>query len=91
MVHQSWGRFYSDTKTSNPIISFLAVERDVIFRQLTSIFAKSNVVSDENSTYLYLQLDLGKSENLSNIDKVELGSAVTSALANLKVKEELKM
>ena len=91
MVHQSWGHFYSDTKTSNPIISFLAVERDVIFRQLTSIFAKSNVVSDENSTYLYLQLDLGKSENLSDIDKVELGSAVTSALANLKVKEELKM
>ena len=78
-------------QTSKPIIPFLAVELDVTLRQLTSSVAKSKVVSDVNTPYLLLQLDLGKNENLSNIDKVELGSAVTSALANLKVKEEVKL
>ena len=77
-------------QTSKPIIPFLAVELDVTLRQLTSLVAKSKVVSDANTPYLLLQLDLGKNENLSNIDKVELGSAVTSALAKLKVKEEVK-
>ena len=38
-----------------------------------------------------MQLDLGKNENLSDIDKVELRSAVMSALPNLKGKEEVKL
>ena len=73
------------------MILFLAVEFDVTLRQLTCLVEKSKVVSDANTPYLLLQLDLGKIENLSDIDKVELGSAVTSALANLKVKEEVKL
>ena len=78
-------------QTSKQMILFLAVEFDVTLRQLTCLVEKSKVVSDANTPYLLLQLDLGKIENLSDIDKVELGSAVTSALANLKVKEEVKL
>ena len=72
------------------MITFLAVELDVTLPQLTSVVAKSKLVSDANTPCLFLQLDLGKNENLSDIDKVELGSTVTSALANLKVKEVAK-
>ena len=42
-------------------------------------------------TPMLLQLDLGKNENPYDIDKVELGSTVMFALANLKVKEEVKL
>ena len=73
------------------MIPFLAVELDVTLRQLTSLVVKNEVVSDANTPYLLLKLDLGKKENLCNIDNVELGSAVTSALTNLKVKEEVKL
>ena len=73
------------------MIPFLAVELDIKFRQLTSLVVKNEVVSDANTPYLLLKLDLGKKENLCNIDNVELGSAVTSALTNLKVKEEVKL
>ena len=38
-----------------------------------------------------LNLIILKNENLCDIDKVELGSAVTFALANLKVKEKVKL
>ena len=37
-----------------------------------------------------LNLIILKNENLCDIDKVELGSAVMFALANLKVKEKVK-
>ena len=73
------------------MIPFLAVELDIKFRQLTSLVVKNEVVSDANTPYLLLKLDLGKKENLCNIDNVELGSPVTSALTNLKVKEEVKL
>lgn len=73
------------------MIPFLAVELDVTLRNLTSLVAKRKVFSDANSLYLLLQLDLGKNENLYNIDKVQLGSAVTFALANLKFKKEIKL
>ena len=74
------------------MIPFLAVELDVTLRQLTSLVAKNEVASDASTPYLLLQLHLGKKESLSGIDKVELGSLVTtSALANLKVKEEVKV
>ena len=73
------------------MIPILAVERDVTIRQLTSLFVKNEVVFDANTLYLLLKLDLGKKENLCNIDNVELGSAVISALTNLKVKEEVKL
>ena len=73
------------------MIPFLAIELDVTLRQLTYFVAKSKVVSDSNTPYLLLQPDLGKNENLSDIDKAEFGSAVTSALAKLKVKEEIKL
>ena len=55
------------------------------------LVVKSKVISDANNSYLLLQHDLKKNENLSDIDKVELGSAVTSAWANLKVQEEVKL
>ena len=67
-------------QTSKPMIPFLAVEPDVTPRQLTSLVVKNEVVSDANIPYLLLKLDLGKKENLCNIDNVELHSAVTSAL-----------
>ena len=73
------------------MIPILAVERDVTIRQLTSLFVKNEVVFDANTLYLLLKLDLGKKENLCNIDNVELGSAVISALTNLKVKEEITL
>ena len=73
------------------MIPFLAVELDVTLRQLTSLVVKNEVDSDANTPYLLLKLDLGKKENLCNIDNVELGSAVTSALTNLKVREEVKL
>ena len=73
------------------MIPFLAVELDVTLRQLTSLVVKNEVVSDANTPYLLLKLDLGKKENLCNIDDVELGSAVISALTNLKVKEEITL
>ena len=73
------------------MILFLADELDVTLRQLTSLVVKNEVVSDANSPYLLLKLDLGKKENLCNIDNVELGSAITSALTNLKVKQEVKL
>ena len=73
------------------MIPFLAVELDVTLRQLTSLVVKKEVVSDANTLYLLLKLNLGKKENPYNIDNVELGSAVTSALTNFKVKEEVKL
>ena len=73
------------------MIPFLAVALDVTLRQLTSLVVKKEVVSDASTPYLLLKLDLGKKKNLCNIDNVELGSAVTSALTNLKVKEEVKL
>ena len=73
------------------MIPFLALELYVTLRQLTSLDVKNKVVSDSNVPYLLLKLDLRKKENLCNIDNVELGSAVTSALTNLKVKEEVKL
>ena len=74
------------------MIPFLAVELDVRLRQLISLDGKSKVFfSDANTPGLLLQLDLGKNENLFDIDKVELGSAVTSALESLKVNEEVKL
>ena len=73
------------------MIPFLAVEFEVTLRQLTSLVVKNKVVSDANNPYLLLKLDLGKKENLYNIDDVERGSAVTSALTNLKVKGEVKL
>ena len=73
------------------MIPFLAVELDVTLRQLTSLVVKNEVFFDANTPYLLLKLDLGKKENLCNIDNVELGSAVISALTNLKVKEEVKL
>ena len=73
------------------MIPFLAVELDVTLRQLTSLVVKSEVVSDASTPYLFLKLDLGKKKNLCNIDNVELGPAVTSALTNLKVKEEVNL
>ena len=73
------------------MIPILAAELDVTLRQLTSLVAKSEVISDACSPYLLFQLDLGKNENLSDISKVELGSAATSALANLKIKDEIKL
>ena len=72
------------------MIPFLAVELDLTRRQLTSLVVKSEVVSDANTPYLLLKLNLEKKGNLCNIDNIELGSAVTSALTNLKVKEEVK-
>ena len=77
-------------QTSKPMIPFLAVELDVTRRQL-SLVVKNEVVSDANTPCLLLKLDLEKKGNLWNIDNVELGSAVTSALTNLKVKEEVKL
>ena len=62
------------------MVPFLAVEFDVMLRQLTSLVVKDKVVSDANTPHLLLKLDLGKKENLCNIDNVELGSAVASAL-----------
>ena len=73
------------------MIPFLAVELDVTLRKLTSLVAKRKVVSDANTLYLLLQLDLGKNQNLYNIDKVYLGSTVTFALANLKFKKEIRL
>ena len=73
------------------MIPFLAVELDVTLRQLTSLVVKKEVVSDANTLYLLLKLNLGKKENPYNIDNVELGSAVASALTNFKVKEEVKL
>ena len=70
---------------------FLAVELDVTLRQLASLVANSKVVSDTSTPYLLLLLYLGKNENLSDVDKIELGSAVMSALANLKVQEEVTL
>ena len=72
------------------MIPFLAVELDVMLKQLTSLVVKNRVVSNANTPCLLLKLDLRKKENLCNIDNVELGSAVTSALTNLKVREEVK-
>ena len=72
------------------MIPFLAVELDVTLKQLTSLVVKNKVVSNANTPCLLLKLDLRKKENLCNIDNIELGSAVTSALTNLKVKEEVK-
>ena len=77
-------------QTSKPMIPFLAVELDVTRIQL-SLVVKNEVVSDANTPCLLLKLDLEKKGNLWNIDNVELGSAVTSALTNLKVKEEVKL
>ena len=71
------------------MIPSFAVDLHIIFRQLTSLVAKNKIVPDASTTYLLLQLDLGKNENLSDIDKVEFGSTVTFSLANLKVKEEI--
>ena len=62
------------------MIPFLSVELDVTLRQLTSSVVKNEVVSDANTPDLLLKLDLEKKESLCNIDNVELGSAVTSAL-----------
>ena len=73
------------------MIPFLAVELDVTLRQLTSLVVKNEVFFNANTPYLLLKLDLGKKENLCNICNVELGSAVISALTNLKVKEEVKL
>ena len=78
-------------QTSKPMVPFLADELDVTLRQLTSLVVKNEVVSDANNPYLLLKLDSGKKENLCNIDNVELGSAITSALTNLKVKQEVKL
>ena len=74
--------FLLQFQTSKPMIPFFAVDLDIILRQLTPLVAKSKVAPDANTSYLPLQLDLGKNENLSNIDKVEFGSTVTSYLAN---------
>ena len=76
---------------SKSMIPFLAVELDVTLRPLTSLVVKHEAVSNANTPYLLLKLDLGKKENLCNIDHVELGAAVTSALTNLKVKEQVKL
>ena len=73
------------------MIPFLAVELDVTLRQLTSLVVKNEVVSDASTPYLLLKFHLGKKKNLCNIDNVELGYAVTSALTNLKVKEEVNL
>ena len=78
-------------QTSKPMIPFLAVELDVTLRQLTSLVVKNEVVSDASTPYLLLKFDFGKKKNLCNIDNVELGSAVTSTLTNLKVKEEVNL
>ena len=64
------------------MIPFLSVELDVTLRQLTSSVVKNEVVSDANTPDLLLKLDLEKKESLCNIDNVELGSAVTSALTS---------
>ena len=64
------------------MIPFLSVELDVTLRQLTSSVVKNKVVSDANTPDLLLKLDLEKKESLCNIDNVELGSAVTSALTS---------
>ena len=58
------------------MIPFLAVELDITLRQLTSLVVKNEIVSDANTPYLLLKLDLGKKEDLCNIDNVELGSVV---------------
>ena len=71
-------------QASKPVVHFFAVEFDVALRQLTSLVAKCKIVSEANTLFLPVQLDLGKNENFSDIDMVELGSAVMSALANLK-------
>ena len=76
---------------SKSMIPFLAVKLDVMLRPLTSLVVKHEAVSNGNTPYLLLKLDLGKKENLCNIDHVELGAAVTSALTNLKVKEQVKL
>ena len=73
------------------MIPFLAVELDVTLRQLTSLVVKNEVVSDASTPYLLLKFDFGKKKNFCNIDNVELGSAVTSTLTNLKVKEEVNL
>ena len=83
--------FLLQFQASKPMIPFLADELDVTLRQLTSLVVKNEVVSDANNPYLLLKLDSGKKENLCNIDNVELGSAITSALTNLKVKQEVKL
>ena len=64
------------------MIPFLSVELDATLRQLTSSVVKNEVVSDANTPDLLLKLDLEKKESLCNIDNVELGSAVTSALTS---------
>ena len=42
--------------TSKPMIPFIAVESDVTFRQLTSLVAKSKVVSDANTPICFCNL-----------------------------------
>ena len=38
-----------------------------------------------------MKLDLGKKENLLPVNNIEIGSAATSALAKLSVKDDVKM
>ena len=82
--------FLLQSQTSKPTIPFLAIVLHVTLRQLISLVVKIKFVFNENTPSLLLQLVLGKNKNHPDLDKVELGSAVTSVLANLKVKEKDK-
>ena len=78
-------------KTSKQMVAFLITGLDITLRQLNSLIFRRKVVTEAYTLYLLMKVDLEKKENLVHLNNVELGSAVTSVLAKLSVKDEVKM
>ena len=73
------------------MVPFLGTELDITLRQLVSLIVRRTVVTEADTSYLLMQVDLEEKENAVDLNNVELCSAVTSGLAKLRVKDEVKM
>ena len=73
------------------MVAFLVTGLDITLRQLISLIFRRKVVTEAYTLYLLMKVDLEKKENRVHLNNVELGSAVTSVLAKLSVKDEVKM
>ena len=55
------------------------------------MIVRREAVTEADTPYLLMKVDLEKKENFVYLTYVELGSALTSVLAKLSVKDEVKM
>ena len=78
-------------QTSKPMVPSLGTELDVTTRQLISLIVRRKVVAEAGTPYILMKMDLEKKENLVHLNNVEIGSAVTSVLVKMSVKDEVKM